>query len=407
MYRYSKIKTSEDPQECALITSLWALLTPDSKQVLSITLTVLFSTTVYSGNSHVNIQNFLDKWRNQNRAPGVSLLINTPTYQQFLSSGTTTLNGKTPITSDTLFAVGSITKTFTSAMILKLEAEHKLHIDDTIGQYFPEYPRWKNITIRQLLNMTSGIVNFTVNKQWLASFNNDFKVTWTNEMILNCAYQQKDLFPPGGGWYYSNTGYILLGQIIEKVTHQSLAKCFNSKIFKPLGLKHTFYTNQKYPASLIKKIAHGYNNNQDMAISIIRNDLSNFGAASGAMLMSTSDLESWIHHLLVRQDVIPEKQLRKMITAVATPRSSLDIPNTKSEFGLGICVSSDKEFSTWYSYAGTFPGYGSTFVWIPKYHIMIVTQMNLNKHNGDKTPYPHFESQPLIQGVLKKLMQRR
>ncbi len=373
------------------------------KLIMSLILSNLIISAAFCDGSNTKLQSFLDNWRIQKKVPGVILLVNTPTQHNIFTSGTTQLNGHDPITENTLFAIGSITKTFTSAMILRLEAEGKLNINNKIGQYFSKYPRWKNITIKQLLNMTSGIPNFTENKKWISNLKNGFKDTWTKDQIINSAYQQQDYFKPGKGWHYSNTDYVLLGEIIENITHQSLSSIFESQFFNPLGLKNTYYSNSKYSPEILKRMAHGYDDNQDMTTTIMTNNVSNIGPPGGAMIMSTMDLESWINHLLIKKDVLPEKQFNEILDGVSTPyNNKVDLPNSK--YGLGIAIVIGKKTGEMISYAGTFPGYGSTFVWLPKHNVLIITQMNVNRLGNDESSYLHFPNQSLIQGVLKILL---
>lgn len=358
--------------------------------------------SAFANNTKSNFQSFLDNWRTQKNVPGVILLINTPENHAIFTSGTTQLNGETPITKNTLFAVGSITKTFTSAMILRLEAENKLNINDKIGYYFPQYPRWKNITIKQLLNMTSGISNFTENPDWTKNLKHGFKNTWSNDQIINSAYQQHDYFKPGKGWHYSNTDYVLLGKIIEKITDKKLSHNFELQFLKPLKLKNSYFNEHSYPPAILKRMAHGYDDGQDMINTILKNNMSNIGPPGGGMIMDTPDLETWVNHLLVKKDILPKKQLDEMLDGVPTPSNNVDLPNSK--YGLGIGIATDKKTGEIISYAGTFPGYGSTFVWLPKYKTLIITQMNVNRHGNDESSYLHFPSQVLIQGALEKTM---
>jgi len=370
------------------------------KLIISVIFSNLIIPTAFSDDSTTDLQHFLNNWRIQKKVPGVILLIKTPTQHNIFTSGTTRLNGDERITENTLFAVGSITKTFTSAMILRLEAEGKLNINDKIGHYFPQYPRWKNITIKQLLNMTSGIPNFTENKKWIKNLKSGFKNTWTKDQIINASYKQQDYFNPGNGWHYSNTNYVLLGIIIENIIHKPLSDIFKTQFFQPLGLKNSYYEEDKYSPDVLKRMAHGYDDNQDLTQTIIAKNVSNIGPPGGAIIMNTIDLESWINHLLIKKDILPEKQLNEMLDGVPTPyNNKIDLPNPK--YGLGIGISVLQNTGEIISYAGTFPGYGSTFVWLPKYKILIITQMNVDRHGNDESSYLHFPSQPLIQGVLK------
>jgi D-alanyl-D-alanine carboxypeptidase len=132
-------------------------------------------------------------------------------------AGKKSIDGDIPISGNTLFQIGSITKGFTAALILALEAEGKLNIDQTIGNWLPLYPAWKDVTIRRLLHMTSGLPNYTeslaLDKLWVS----DPDRHYTLEDLIDYAYPSETVdLPPNEGWFYSNTNYVLAGMIAEK-----------------------------------------------------------------------------------------------------------------------------------------------------------------------------------------------
>ena len=178
---------------------------------------ILFSTTIFA-QSPIELQKDLEVWRNKNHVTGVIISVQDKTGKiTDFTSGTTTLNGKYPIHSKNLFGVGSITKTFVSATILQLQEEHRLYLDEPLEKFFPEYPRWKKITIRQLLNMTSGIYNYNDSPLYQKMRDSYLSEIIPSKTLIDIAYQQKAYFAPAKGWHYSNTNYLLLGLLIEKM----------------------------------------------------------------------------------------------------------------------------------------------------------------------------------------------
>jgi len=129
-----------------------------------------------------------------------------------------------------LFQIGSNTKAFTAVTLLQLEADGKLRMDDRIGRWFPQYPAWRNITIRQLLNMTSGIPTYdAVPAMWKPYVADPYRFYSTADLI---AYvYPKRQFAPSHGWLYSNTAYLLSEMIIEAVTKHDYA----------VELRHRFF----------------------------------------------------------------------------------------------------------------------------------------------------------------------
>lgn len=127
----------------------------------------------------------------------------------------------------------------TGTVLLQLVDEDKLALNDKLSKFYPEYPKADSITIAMLLNMTSGISNYTDNETWqYALFTNPTKV-WTPEECVEVGFSDNFYFSPGSGWYYSNTNTIILGMLIEKLTGNSLQSEIENRIVKPLDLRNT------------------------------------------------------------------------------------------------------------------------------------------------------------------------
>lgn len=173
------------------------------------------------------IQKIIDDDRVKYDIPGVEVSISFPNEaspRNFVS-GTTTINGATLIKADTLFQIGSETKSFTAITLLQLEAEKLLSLDDQIGKWLPHIPHtWKKATIRQLLNHTSGIFNYVeADEFWDAEYKN-LKRVWTDKELIHFALHKKPYFLPGQGWHYSNTNYVLAGMIIKAATDNTIER---------------------------------------------------------------------------------------------------------------------------------------------------------------------------------------
>lgn len=156
------------------------------------------------------------------------------------------------------FPIASITKTFTAALIVKLSDQGKLTLTNTIGQYFPQYPKWGQVTIEMLLNQTSGLPDYINTPNFFIKMAHNPNHLYSAEELLNLAYQMTITFNAGQGWGYSNTNYLLLGLIAEKVSGQDLADLYNQELFNPLKLSHTLYSNAYYPKSIQQKMMPGF-----------------------------------------------------------------------------------------------------------------------------------------------------
>ena len=151
--------------------------------------------------------------------------------------GKRSIEDKRPVEPDTVFAIGSVSKQFTCVTALLLAEDGRLSVNDPVAKYYPDLTRAKDITLLDLMNHTSGYPDYYpldfLDRRLRKRINPD-------ELLRQYAGGKLD-FEPGTKWSYSNTGYILLGRIVEKVSGESLGDCLSRRIFKPLGMEHTFY----------------------------------------------------------------------------------------------------------------------------------------------------------------------
>lgn len=131
--------------------------------------------------------------------------------------------------------IGSITKTFTATVVLQLVDEHKLGLDDPVSTYLPAVPNGSNITVRQLLNMTSGLFNYTEDDGFNQMWDAQPGWVWADAELLAAAFAHPPYFPPGKGFHYSNTNYELLGMIAAKLGGAPLAELMKHRIFDSSG----------------------------------------------------------------------------------------------------------------------------------------------------------------------------
>ena len=191
--------------------------------------------------------------------PGVSLgIIRDGKIVKAQGYGAANLELNVPATTATVFEIGSNTKQFTAAAIMMLVEEGKVQLDDKITKYFPDAPKtWNRITVRHLLTHTSGIQNHVA----VPGYMNIFKTSITSETtpardeLLRMFFKLPLEFQPGETCAYDNTGYILLGIIVEKASGKTYWHFLDERIFKPLGMSSTRNTE---PQSIIAHRASGY-----------------------------------------------------------------------------------------------------------------------------------------------------
>ena len=241
-----------------------------------------------------SVDDYIQQEMAEHRIPGVALTIvqagrpiKTGVY------GFADLEQRVPVSEETVFEIGSVTKQLTAAGILLLQQEGKLSIDDKISKHLSGIPAaWTNITVRHLLTHTSGIKSYTGRS--------GFELTkrLTQKQFLDAFRDQPLNFVPGESWNYSNTGYSLLGFIIENVSGRSYWDFMHAQIFSPLKMSAT--TNRE-PAVIIPHRAHGYERTNGVWINRDY-DLTDVFAA-GAVVSTIGDLANW-NAALDRDDLL-------------------------------------------------------------------------------------------------------
>jgi len=191
-----------------------------------------------------------------------------------------------PVEPDMVFRLGSITKQFTAVSILMLAEQAKLGLQDEITKFLPDYPtQGRRITVEHLLTHTSGIQSYTDMAEWLPLWRKDFTVQELIDLFKDKPMQ----FEPGERWAYNNSGYILLGAIIEKASGKPYEEFLDSRIFKPLGMKHTYYGSAE---RVIPRRIPGYQMGKDGFINAPYLSMTQPYAA-GSLLSNVDDLAVW------------------------------------------------------------------------------------------------------------------
>jgi CubicO group peptidase (beta-lactamase class C family) len=225
--------------------------------------------------------------------PGVSLvivrdghIIKTQGY------GFANLELKAPATEKTVYEIGSNTKQFTAAAVMMLVEQGKIGLEDSIAKYFPDAPEtWRDITIRHLLTHTSGIQNHVAVPHWLDVFRSNlaFETTPARDELLKMFFKLPLEFRPGESWAYDNTGYYLLGVVIEKASGKSYWQFLHERIFKPLGMNDTRSTD---PQPIVPNRASGYEwknehfENRPVLLPAI-------AFSAGSLLSTAEDMAKW------------------------------------------------------------------------------------------------------------------
>jgi D-alanyl-D-alanine carboxypeptidase len=286
--------------------------------------------------------------------------------------GTTEYGGDQRVTLENVFQIGSNTKSFTSALILRLEAEGVLSIDDTLGKWLPQYPAWSKVTIRQLLDMTSGIPTYDGTAEWGADYENNPYRKFTAEQLV--AYVYPTIKTPGAAFEYSNTGYILAQMIIEKASWCHSYKAELDQLIANTDLHNTFYEPDFYPAAVKRQLVSGYYvNTDDKGLEkLLGSDTKDYSLgwtqAAGGIIATPRDLTKWVRALF-EGEVLQPKQKQELKSLVAIPGAE-PIEKTSSEhpaaFGLGVFQITDEALGLFWGYQGSTIGYRAVYSYFPE-----------------------------------------
>lgn len=205
-------------------------------------------------NQH-KLQTLVDKTANDLLVPAAFVLLRTPQGEFFISHGTTKINTSTSPDKNTHFRIASNTKTMTAAVIVQQAQEGKINFSDPVSKFLPNIPNGENITIADLLDMRSGLANYTECPKIAASLDHHEDKTWTANELLAIAFAVPPLSKPDTVYHYCNTNYLLLGLIAEIIDHQPLADILQKRIFKPMSMSNTLLPNSN---KLPSPYSHGY-----------------------------------------------------------------------------------------------------------------------------------------------------
>lgn len=323
------------------------------------------------------LQAVLDQQQESTGSPGIGASIAFPDGSIWSSgSGDASIDPQQPATGDTPFVVGSISKTFVTAAVMQLVDEGKLSLEDPLGKWMPDYPNAQNITIRELLHHTSGIYDyFTASNYDQLVFNTMKGHDWTPEEILS-TFQHAPYCDPGACYHYSNTNFILLGLIVEKITGQMLGDVYQQNFFQPLGMSDTWFQGSGPPPASANA-AEGYlergtglkeqDDGTDYRPGI---SPATVAWAAGAIDGSAHDLTTWGDALYGGHLVAPED--------LAQMEDWTYYPATDETYGLGTrsrVIEGERVFG----HTGSIRGYDAAMWHFPETDMTITVLTNLGR----------------------------
>jgi D-alanyl-D-alanine carboxypeptidase len=339
------------------------------------------------------LQAMLDKNAKELLIPGAIILLRTPQGEFTVTYGTTSLKATIPPSADTHFRAASNTKTMTAAIIMQLAQENKLTLDDPVSKYVPRVPNGGHITIAELLEMRSGLYNYSDAPTISENMDRHPTKVWSPPQLLAIAFAHPPNSPPGTAYEYNNTNYALLGLIIEKVGGKPLAQAMHDRLFEPLHLQHT-----QLPPSAVNALpdpySHGYMyGSASVAMvgtppyspqikaaaragTLLPKDYTDlnysFAAAAGGVFSTANDLATWIQALVAGRVLNATYQRRWL----DSPQPENPNKPDGQQYGYGI-AKLHWGTNTMYFHGGEAPGFNSFMGYDPGNQMTLVIWTNL------------------------------
>jgi CubicO group peptidase (beta-lactamase class C family) len=248
------------------------------------------------------------------------------------------LRSQVPITPTTNFRLASFTKQFTAMSIMLLVHDGKLRYDNKLTDVFPDFPAYcKSISIRNLLNHTSGLIDYEslMDKQYSGKSPEEIPQIHDVEVLALMKQQAATKFPPGTSWEYSNSGFVVLATIVKKKSGNTFGEFLRERIFAPLKMSHTLA--YEYGKNTVAERAYGYTNDAGVWLETDQSPTS-ATLGDGGIYTSVEDLTKW-DDALRDHTLLSAEEMQPAITPVSLPPGSQKVRNSEdgniSEYGFG------------------------------------------------------------------------
>lgn len=318
-----------------------------------------------------NSYNFLNK----DKAPGIAALVAKDGKVIYKKAfGYADIENKVPVSTDTKFRIGSITKQFIAAAILKLQEGGHLQVTDKLSKYFPDFPRGEEVTLHHLLTHTSGIQSYTGKSDFLSRVVKPV----TNDELLDYFKHDRYNFNPGEGYLYNNSGYFLLGYIIEKVSGKTYGQYLKDAFFDPLQMRSTGV--HASTLSLTNE-AFGYTKEGNKFIRALNWDMSWAGGAGG-LYSTVEDLYLW-NEAVFNGKVLSKKSWEVALTPVILNNGKIP-GGIKYGYGWGL---DDYRGQDVVEHGGSVHGFLSQLARFPEENLTVAILTNITPAIVDINPH--------------------
>jgi D-alanyl-D-alanine carboxypeptidase len=327
------------------------------------------STPTLSQETQDGLEAAVDEALSASGAPGAIVGVWTPQGDWVVAKGEADKGTGEPMRTTDIFRIGSITKTFVATVVLTMVDDGLLSLDDRLSEYYPDFPRADEITVRMLLNHTSGIFSWDEDENIFAELYEDPGAGWSIEGMIQLSAEHPFYFDPGMGQHYSNVNYFLLGMIIEEVGGRTLEQEIEERIAAPLGLENTFLPDSiDYEGETI----HGYDEVDGELVDVTGSEIEevisyDLAWAAGGMVTTLDDLKVWAEALATGELLSEAMHEEQMDMVDTTPEGS----PIKSAYGLGVGLS-----DVWVGHSGAVVGSMCNMGYYPQQDATIITYFN-------------------------------
>ena len=336
------------------------------------------------------LQQALDALHGQADVPGVSAAVVLADGTVLpLTAGFADKEMKQPMSADVLLMQGSVGKTYVAVVALQLVSERKLALDDRVEKYlgdeewFGRLPNGPDITVRMLMNHTSGLVRYEFQPAFTEELAKQPDKTWKPHELIAYILGSEPPFAAGQGWEYSDTNYIVLGMIIEKVTGQPYFTELRRRLLEPLELAQTVPVEGRRVEGLVQGYAGARNpfGGQDRMLSEEGEMIINpqFEWTGGGIASTPSDLARWAK-LMYEGKAFDPKLLPAMLEGVEAP-----MLGAQAKYGLGVILRPTR-LGPSYGHSGFFPGYMTEVVYWPEHKLAVAVQVNTSEFRKVRPP---------------------
>lgn len=329
-----------------------------------------------------DLQAYLQKRRVPEHVSAASLTVSLASGKTIdVAAGTVAYDGGAAVSPANLFQIGSNTKAFTSTIVLHLQTAGKLRLQQTLGDWLPQYPQWKNVPLWRLLDMTSGIETYDNTLPMQRALSADPYRFFSAPQLVDYVTKSKPL----AGWNYSNTGYILSQLVIEKITHRSYADVLRGDVFGPTGIADLYYYPNIYPKALRMRTVEGYFfNDEPLNKGLMplygksqRDYTTSWTQAAGGIVATPHAVALWARDLY--QGTILNANERAQIEKLVSMKTGQPISAANAAdrgFGLGVGEMTLPGMGKFWFYEGETLGYRMVHAYFPKENVVIAVGLN-------------------------------